>query len=89
MDDDTQIINTTENKQNPTFWVPEDSDDAIITIAGISKTIESGEELSLIEVEALFDTGNPPTGDSINFTIMLGLMGIALFLSSYKNLKQN
>ena len=87
--DNANIVNKTENANNPTFWVPEDSDDAVIEMNGITKTIESGEELTIAEVEKLFGIDSPKTGDSIIITLLLGLMGIGIFASTYKTIKQN
>lgn len=89
--DGSKLINTTEGKNKPTLWVPSDSDDAIIVMNGISQTIKSGEELTLAEIEELFEDDveqNPPTGDFITLYIGLGILGIFLLLFTYINLRK-
>lgn len=89
--DGSKLINTTEGKNKPTLWVPSDSDDAIIVMNGISQTIKSGEELTLAEIEELFEDDveqSPPTGDFITLYIGLGILGIFLLLFTYTNLRK-
>ncbi len=88
IDDDTNLVNTTETSTTPTMWVPSDSKDAVVEMAGILKTVKKGEELSLIEIENLFTTENPETSDNLNLLALFGLSGLTLFYISYKNLKK-
>ncbi len=86
--DDSKLINTTDGKNAPTLWVPSDSDPAIVEMNGKTATIASGDELQLIEVEAILDDlkpENPKTGDFINVYIGLGLIGMTLFLITFKS----
>lgn len=81
------IINTTEKENTPTLWVPEDSDDAYIEHNGIVKTIASGKELTLKEINELFKDptpSNPKTGDEINLYLIsacLGFMSLVVITS--------
>ncbi len=89
VDNNANIVNTSDSENRPTLWVPEDSDPAIVTMNGETQTISSGDELTLTEVEALFNISNPQTGDSIFFSFVLGLIGMIIFIGNFKAIKQN
>ena len=75
--DNAKVVNTTDSKNAPTFWVPEDSKDAIIVMNGMTVTIKSGEELSNEEFNDLFtDKENPKTGSLENMYLISGLTGL-------------
>lgn len=88
LSDDINIINSTETNTSPTLWVPSDSKDAIITMNGITRTIKSGDELSLIQLENILGINNPDTNDSIIFAIVLGLIGLSIIIFNIKKLKE-
>ena len=91
LSDDINIINTTETSNKPTMWVPEDSDDATIIMNGIAKTIKSGEELTITEIEQLFEDvpqENPKTSDNITLNIILSIIGLINFIIIYKYLSK-
>ena len=88
LSDDINIINSTETNTSPTLWVPSDSKDAIITMNGITRTIKSGDELSLIQLESILGINNPDTNDSIIFAIVLGLIGLSIIIFNIKKLKE-
>ena len=88
LSDDINIINSTETNISPTLWVPSDSKDAIITMNGITRTIKSGDELSLIQLESILGINNPDTNDSIIFAMVLGLIGLSIIIFNIKKLKE-
>ncbi len=88
LSDNTNIVNTTESNNRPTMWVPDDSDDAIIQMNGITKIIKKGEELTLAEIEELFEDvpqENPKTSDNIILNIILSIIGLINFIIVYIN----
>lgn len=89
IDDDTNLVNTTETADTPTMWVPSDSKDAVVEMDGELKTIKSGAELSLTEIESLFSEVSPETSDKLNIIIMFGIMGMALLFFSVSHYKKN
>ena len=86
---DADIVNTTENDDHPTLWVPNDSDDAVVTVDGETELIHSGDELTLIEMNEIFDLGTPNTLDNIaafesTFIIsLLSILGVAVLNKRY------
>ncbi len=84
--DDFYIINDDETADTPSFWVPSDSKDAIITLNGIDKIITKGDEVSLSEFEELFpgdQADNPATSDKLPIYLIseiAGLIGFTLIL---------
>lgn len=88
LDDDTNIVNTTESNDAPSLWIPSDSKDAIIEIDGTLKLVKSGEELSLENIEDLFTTENPETSDPIYIPILLSCLGIISCGLYYKKAKE-
>ncbi len=79
LDDNTNIVNTTETANTPTLWVPDDSDNAIVEINGEILTITSGDELSLQEFNVLIaDPENPNTSDSIIVSLIISLIGLVI-----------
>ncbi len=87
MDDDTKIVNTTEGANAPTLWVPDDSQDAIIEMNGMIRTINSGEELALQEVLNMFKTQeNPQTGDYLGLSLLIGTIGLGTVFYNLKKL---
>ena len=91
--DNINIVNTTESADKPTFWVPDDSDNAIIQMNGITKIIASGDEVTIAEVNELFDDipqENPKTGDSMIIYLLIGFLGLTGFISILNKLiRQN
>ncbi len=88
IDEDTNLVNTTESSDTPTMWVPSDSKDAVVEMDGELKLIKSGAELSLNEIENLFSEPSPETSDKLNLIIMFGIMGIALLSVSLYHVKK-
>ena len=86
LDDNTELINTTDSKNKPTVWVPSDSKDATFEINGLTVTIKSGEELSIKEVEDRLETINPKTFDSGSIYFGLALLSLSGLALSYKKL---
>ena len=87
--DNINIVNTTEDPNKPTFWVPDDSDDAIIEMNGITKTIKSGEELTISEVNALFEDipqENPRTGNLMVIYLITCFIGVFSFVCILRKL---
>ncbi len=86
--DDAQIVNTTENKNAPTLWVPENNkgEKAIIEMDGVEKTITNNQELSLEEVEELLGIENPETSDSFILILLTCMTGILTLTYSTKKL---
>ncbi len=86
IDDDTEVVNTTDSENKPTVWVPSDSKDAIVELDGLELKIESGKELSITEFEDLLETENPKTFDAgyiYGLTSLLSTCGLAI---SFKKL---
>lgn len=73
----SKIINSDDSKSKPTFWVPNDSKDAIIHMNGMTITIPKGEELVIDEFENLFeDLENPKTGSKEVLYFISGIISI-------------
>ena len=88
LDSSTDLKNDSENSDRPTLWVPNDTNGAVMSIDGVKETLTAGEELSLNEIDELFDIDiNPQTNDSIMFILLisLGLIGI-LNINKIKNM---
>ncbi len=76
------IVNTTENDDHPTLWVPNDSDDAIMTVDGDVETIHAGDELTLVELNEIFDLGTPNTFDNIAYIEALFIISLMSILGA-------
>ncbi len=81
--DNASIVNSTESDNKPSIWVPEDTENAILVVNGIEKTLKADEELSITEMKELFDekVENPKTGDNILLyigTIIISTLGIVI-----------
>ncbi len=80
---DINIVNTTEKGTAPTIWVAKDGADGTITMNGITKTLDEGEEFSINEIEKILGldiTENPNTGDNIMLyatLLVVSLIGTA------------
>ena len=80
--DNAEIINTTESADKPTIWVPADTDGAVIEIGNTEFELNSGEELTLDEINELEESiENPETNDSLLLNIFF--LSIFVILSSY------
>ena len=80
--DNAEIINTTEKADAPTLWVPADTTDAVIKIGNTEFELNSGEELTLDEINKLEESiENPETSDSLILNIIF--LSIFVILSSY------
>ncbi len=90
LSDDATLVNTTDSNDKPTLWVPSDSEPATVIMNGITKKIESGDELRLDVIEELFEIDNkeenPKTGDNIVMYILLGLLASASLIKSFYTL---
>ena len=76
------IINTTESADKPTIWVPADTNGAVIEIGNTEFELNSGEELTLDEINELEESiENPETSDSLLLNIFF--LSIFVILSSY------
>ncbi len=89
LDSDTKLVNTTESSDNPTLWVPKDTDDSILEIDGVKQELEAGNELSLDEIIELFDIEeNPETSDPIiiySITFILSILTL-IFIKQKKTI---
>ncbi len=74
--ENAHIVNTTDNDNAPTLWVPSDSKDATVIMNGMARTINSGTELELEELEEIFLEKPPKTGD--NFAQYLVMESMAM-----------
>ena len=89
LDDNTTIINTTESSDKPSIWVPDDADNAVIEKDGIEQKLPAGEELSMDEVQDLFQVqDNPSTSDPILSYAILGIFGFTGIVYTYRKLLQ-
>ena len=80
--DNAEIINTTESADKPTIWVPDDTNGAVIEIGNTEFELNSGEELTLDEINELEESiENPETSDSLLLNIFF--LSIFVILSSY------
>lgn len=87
LDKDTNLVNTTENRNAPTLWVPDDSKDAIIEMDGLVRTINSGDELVLEEIENMFEVPtNPTTADYLGIAFVIGLASVGTIIYSTKKM---
>ena len=89
LSDDINIVNTTESSNAPTLWVPKDTEKSLITMNGVTKTITAGEELTLNEVEDLFESANPNTSDTLVIPGILALISLILLIKNYAHLKSH
>ncbi len=84
LDDSSRIVNTTETSDKPTLWVPNNSNSAIIEQNGLTQTVNPDQELTLVEINELFQEAvNPSTGDHLYLYILcfiLGSLGILFTL---------
>lgn len=91
VEEGSNIVNTTENPDAPTLWVPSDSADANVEMNGVTMTVKSGAELTEAEVEALFDDipqDSPSTLDPLTWSITLSFIGLGLLGISFKKNKK-
>ncbi len=83
LSDNAKIVNTTEDSNRPTLWVPNNSDPAILEKDGLQQTINSNQELSLEEITELFQSQeNPSTGDFLfpyYICTILGILGVVIY----------
>ena len=80
--DNAEIINSSESADKPTLWVPDDTTGAIIEIGNTEFELNSGEKLSLDEINELEESiENPETNDSILLNIFF--LSIFVTLSTY------
>ena len=86
LDENTQLVNTSETSKKPTIWVPDDTEGATIIVDDVAKVLEPGTELEIEEYQELFDI-NPETNDSIVWFSIIGLMGFITLGFSLKKLK--
>ena len=76
LDDSAKIVNTTETSDKPTLWVPKDSDPAVIEQDGLTQTVNPEQELTLTEINSLFEViVNPSTNDSIYLYVICLILG--------------
>ena len=79
LDSSTDLKNDSESNDRPTLWVPDDTNGAVMSIDGVKETLTAGEELSLIEIDELFDIDvNPQTNDSIIIVLIIALSLIGI-----------
>lgn len=88
LNDTGKIVNTTESKNRPTLWVPDNTDGANITIQGKTTTLVSGEELTLAELYALTENQNPETGDTTLYFVVLASISLGILLVTITKRKQ-
>lgn len=82
VNNNAEIINTTESPDKPTLWVSKDVTGASITVGNTKFNLNSGEELSLDEINQLEESiNNPETSDSLLLNIFF--LTIFTILSSY------
>ena len=88
LDSSTELKNESESSDKPTLWVPDDTSGAVMSIDGVKKTLNAGEELSLNEIDELFDIDvNPQTNDSIIFIILIAISLIGILnINKIKNM---
>ena len=82
LDNNSNLINTTEDSNKPTLWVPENTKEVILEIGNLTFTLTAGEELTLTEINNLATSADSPeTGDSTDFILsFLTLILIAFAL---------
>lgn len=86
-DSSTELKNSNESKDKPTLWVPDDTTGAVMSIDGVKKDLTAGEELSLNEIDELFEVKvNPETNDSLIFSLLLGISLIVLINIKFKKI---
>lgn len=82
---DGRIVNTTETKDRPTLWVPEDSTNAIIEINGKQITLEADKYVTLNDINGLINPPvNPGTVDLLPLYGVLAFIGCSLLLVAKK-----
>ncbi len=88
LDSSTDLKNESESSDKPTLWVPDDTSGAVMSIYGVKETLNAGEELSLNEIDELFDIDvNPQTNDSIIFIILIAISLIGILnINKIKNM---
>lgn len=89
---DINVVNKTEKDTAPTIWVAKDSEDATITMNGVTKTLKTGEEFSIDEIEEIIGIDiekNPNTGDNITLYVSLLMISMVGIFVSNKYLKRN
>ena len=79
LDSSTELKNDSESIDRPTLWVPNDTNGAVMSIDGVKETLTAGEELSLTEIDELFDIDvNPQTNDNIIIVLIIALSLIGI-----------
>ena len=79
LDSSTELKNESESNDRPTLWVPDDTNGAVMSIDGVKETLTAGEELSLDEIDDLFEVEtNPQTNDNIIFILVISLSLIGI-----------
>ncbi len=84
LDKDVNLVNTTETKDSPTLWADETT--GTIEVDGMTQALNDGEDLSVSEIETIFNMqDNPMTSDNIVLYFLLtGILSITLLLSVKK-----
>lgn len=79
LDSSTDLKNDSESNDRPTLWVPDDTNGAVMSVDGVKETLTAGEELSLTEIDELFDIDvNPQTNDNIIIVLIIALSLIGI-----------
>ena len=88
LDSSTELKNESESNDRPTLWVPDDTNGAVMAIDGVKETLTAGEELTLNEIDELFDIDvNPQTNDSIIVILLMALSLIGILnIKKIKNI---
>lgn len=80
LNSNTNLVNTTETPDKPTIWVPKDSTNSILEVNGVQQVLTADQEISLQEIQELLTPENPETSDSLVIYVVIGLLGIGLFM---------
>ncbi len=90
LEDNADIVNSSEDADRPTLWVPNDSDAAVLVKDGEEETINAGEELTLVEIENIFEEQpSPQTKDNTILYLTLGFISaVILFYTVPTYLKE-
>ncbi len=88
LDSSTDLKNDSESNDRPTLWVPDDTNGAVMSIDGVKETLTAGEELTLNEIDELFDIDvNPQTNDNIIIVLIIALSLIGILnINKIKNI---
>ncbi len=88
---DINVVNNTEKTTAPTIWVAKDGADGTITMNGITKTLDEGEEFTITEIETVLGLDiakNPDTADNITIYSAILFTSFIGFLTTYKYCKK-